>query len=222
MCVHARAPPSPRRRPHTTRPTHAGTIFSSVVNLVNTVVGAGVLSLPFAFNKTGVVVGSAVLLMCYFLMGLVRAVTHRVAIKVGAGRCLDSVSLSTRTPRRGCIARSHVQISKRNRIARHSIDNRTVTVPLFRFSCWLLLECQEQCGGKSYRDIAKAAMGQRGILALQAAMILSTCVCSWEMGGMFFRVGGFPSHVEREAKRFRSISIGSPPVCLPHAGPRHV
>ena len=207
MCVRACAPPtlsppSPRRRPHTTRPTRAGTIFSSVVNLVNTVVGAGVLSLPFAFNKTGVVVGSAVLLMCYFLMGLVRAVTHRVAMNVGAGRCLDSVSLSTRTPRGGasriqtCGSANEIE-SPATRL--HSIDNRTVTVPLFRFSCWLLLECQEQCGGKSYRDIAKAAMGQRGILTLQAAMILSTCVCSWEMGGMFFRVGCFPSHMRERS-----------------------
>jgi len=86
--------------------SRTGTIFSSVVNLVNTFVGAGVLSLPFAFNKTGVVVGSTVLLMCYFLMG---------------------------------------------------------------FSCWLLLECQEQCGDKSYRDIAKAAMGQRGYAAQSRA-----------------------------------------------------
>ena len=88
-----------------------GTIPSSVINLINTVVGAGVLSLPFAFNKTGVFIGGSVLMLCYTLMV---------------------------------------------------------------FSCWLLLECQEFCGAKSYRDIAKEAMGKKGVVALQFAMILST------------------------------------------------
>eukprot|EP00035_Acanthoeca_spectabilis_P025306 m.457829 g.457829 ORF g.457829 m.457829 type:complete len:484 (+) comp21356_c0_seq1:80-1531(+) len=43
-------------------------VFSSFINLTNTVVGAGVLALPFAFKSTGVVLGIIVLFGVYSLI----------------------------------------------------------------------------------------------------------------------------------------------------------
>mmetsp|Transcript_19423 Transcript_19423/g.57795 ORF Transcript_19423/g.57795 Transcript_19423/m.57795 type:complete len:387 (+) Transcript_19423:369-1529(+) len=43
-------------------------VGSSIVNLTNTVVGAGVLALPFAFKATGAVLGVVVLLVVYALI----------------------------------------------------------------------------------------------------------------------------------------------------------
>eukprot|EP00040_Diaphanoeca_grandis_P023662 m.128999 g.128999 ORF g.128999 m.128999 type:complete len:505 (+) comp29370_c0_seq3:100-1614(+) len=43
-------------------------VFSSVFNLTNTIVGAGVLALPFAFGSTGVILGTIVLFGVFLLI----------------------------------------------------------------------------------------------------------------------------------------------------------
>eukprot|EP00038_Savillea_parva_P001843 m.107828 g.107828 ORF g.107828 m.107828 type:complete len:482 (-) comp10635_c0_seq4:78-1523(-) len=43
-------------------------VSSSLVNLTNTIVGAGVLALPFAFKSTGAILGIVVLVMVYLLI----------------------------------------------------------------------------------------------------------------------------------------------------------
>jgi len=44
------------------------TVFSSLFNLTNTIVGAGVLALPFAFRSTGVILGTIVLFGVFLLI----------------------------------------------------------------------------------------------------------------------------------------------------------
>ncbi|KAK0263766.1 hypothetical protein LTS09_002117 [Friedmanniomyces endolithicus] len=53
-----------RRRPHAKRPGTAGSASwaSSVINLVNTIVGAGVLAMPHALSKMGIILGTIVIL----------------------------------------------------------------------------------------------------------------------------------------------------------------
>ena len=45
------------------------TIESAIFNLVSTIVGGGVLSLPFAIDKSGVIVGPFVLILCAVASG---------------------------------------------------------------------------------------------------------------------------------------------------------
>ena len=49
--------------PPFTSPTRTGTISSAVFNLTTTMVGGGVLSLPYAMSKSGLVTGFALLLL---------------------------------------------------------------------------------------------------------------------------------------------------------------
>jgi len=53
-----------RRRPHAKRPGTAGSASwaSSVINLVNTIVGAGVLAMPHALSNMGIILGTVVIL----------------------------------------------------------------------------------------------------------------------------------------------------------------
>ena len=63
-------------------PRRTGTISSAVFNLTTTMVGGGVLSLPYAFSKAGVITGFLLLLLFgvvadFTVYSLVRAATVR-------------------------------------------------------------------------------------------------------------------------------------------------
>ncbi len=62
-------PLHPRRLQKPTDPKKAG-IFSSVVNLSNTVVGAGVLGLPYAISRSGYVLSPILFVIFGLLSGL--------------------------------------------------------------------------------------------------------------------------------------------------------
>eukprot|EP00730_Choanoeca_flexa_P020162 TRINITY_DN9859_c0_g1_i1.p1 TRINITY_DN9859_c0_g1~~TRINITY_DN9859_c0_g1_i1.p1 ORF type:complete len:130 (+),score=29.49 TRINITY_DN9859_c0_g1_i1:106-495(+) len=50
--------------------TPTTSVPSAIFNLSNTIVGAGILSLPFAFKNTGVIVGPAILVGVFLLVVL--------------------------------------------------------------------------------------------------------------------------------------------------------
>ncbi|EGD77691.1 hypothetical protein PTSG_12795 [Salpingoeca rosetta] len=54
--------------PLISRDTNTTSIPSAIFNLTNTIIGAGVLSLPFAFKNTGVIIGPVLLVSVYFLV----------------------------------------------------------------------------------------------------------------------------------------------------------
>eukprot|EP00039_Didymoeca_costata_P033131 m.40800 g.40800 ORF g.40800 m.40800 type:complete len:486 (-) comp9712_c0_seq2:64-1521(-) len=88
-----------------------GSIPSSTFNLTNSVIGAGVLALPFAFDKAGMIIAGSLLFFVYLLV---------------------------------------------------------------MYSCWMLLECRKFVEVKSFRGVANAAYGTKGILLVQCAVIMST------------------------------------------------
>lgn len=65
------------------REAYSGTVLSSVINLSNTILGAGILAMPSAFASTGLGLGIILVCTCGFFSGLGLFLLTLVAEQVG-------------------------------------------------------------------------------------------------------------------------------------------
>lgn len=70
--------PNPAGTSNNTPKVKGATVASGVLNLVNTVIGAGVLGLPYAFYKAGLVPS----ILMFLLMYLISQVTFSYVVNV--------------------------------------------------------------------------------------------------------------------------------------------
>jgi Transmembrane amino acid transporter protein len=63
--------------------TYSGTVLSSVINLSNTILGAGILAMPSVFSATGLGLGVLLVFWCAFCSGMGLLLLSKVAQKVG-------------------------------------------------------------------------------------------------------------------------------------------
>jgi len=72
----------PLKAPHKSKIEKTGTIFSGTLNLSNTILGAGLLGLPYAISKTGLIWGYLLFLICCSLSAVGLHLTGAVARRV--------------------------------------------------------------------------------------------------------------------------------------------